>query len=96
MNRTLNEHVRSMRLHVGLSKNFWADAVNTTDYLINQGSFVPMEFRIPEEVWSGIEVKFSHLKVFYCVSYIHIDSNVHSKLDAKSKISFFIFYYWLW
>ena len=49
-----------------------------------------MEFKIPEKVWSGKEVKFSHLKVFGCVSYVHIDSDVRSKLDAKSKIYFFI------
>ena len=47
-----------------------------------------MEFRLPEEVWSGKEVKFSHLKVFGCVSYVHIDSDARSKLDAKSKIFF--------
>ena len=35
MNRTLNEHARSMRLHVGLPKTFWADAVSTATYLIN-------------------------------------------------------------
>ena len=37
-------------------------------------------------------VKFSHLKVFGYVSYVHIDSDAHSKLDAKSKICFFISY----
>ena len=51
-----------------------------------------MEFKLPEEVWSGKEVKFSHLKVFSCVSYVHIDSDARSKLDAKSKICFFIGY----
>ncbi|RVW12059.1 Retrovirus-related Pol polyprotein from transposon TNT 1-94 [Vitis vinifera] len=61
-------------------------------YLINRGPSVPMEFRLPEEVWSGKEVKFSHLKVFGCVSYVHIDSDARSKLDAKSKICFFIGY----
>ncbi|RVX10708.1 Retrovirus-related Pol polyprotein from transposon TNT 1-94 [Vitis vinifera] len=50
MNRTLNERARSMRLHVGLPKTFWADAVSTTAYLINRGPSVPMEFRLPEEV----------------------------------------------
>ena len=45
-----------------------------------------MEFKLPEEVWSGKEVKFSHLKVFGCVSYVHIDSNARSKLDAKSMV----------
>ena len=64
MNRTLNECVRSMRLHVGLSKTFWADAVNTAAYLVNRGPSIPMEFRLPKEVWTGKEVKFSHLKFF--------------------------------
>ena len=90
MNRTLNERARSMRLHVGLPKTFWADAVSTAAYLINRGPSVPMEFRLPEEVWSGKEIKFSHLKVFGCVSYVHIDFDARSKLDAKSKICFFI------
>ena len=49
-----------------------------------------MEFKIPKEVCSNKEVKFSHLKVFGCVSYVHIDSNAHNKLDAKSKICFFL------
>ena len=51
-----------------------------------------MEFRLLEKVWSGKEVKFSHLKVFGCISYIYVDSDAHSKLDAKSKICFFIGY----
>ena len=65
MNRTLNERARSMRLHVGLPKTFWADAISTAAYLINRGLLVPMEFRLPEEVWSDKKVKFSHLKVFW-------------------------------
>ncbi|RVW99366.1 Retrovirus-related Pol polyprotein from transposon TNT 1-94 [Vitis vinifera] len=56
MNRTLNERARSMRLHVGLPKTFWTDAVSIAAYLINRGPSVPMEFRLPEEVWSGKEV----------------------------------------
>ena len=35
MNRTLNERARSIRLHAGLPKTFWADAVSTAAYLIN-------------------------------------------------------------
>ena len=49
-----------------------------------------MEFKIPKEVWSRKEVKFSHLNFFGCISYVHIDSNGRSKLDAKSKICFFL------
>ena len=92
MNKTLNERARSMRLHAGLPKTSWADVIIHVAYLINCGPSIPMEFRLPEEIWSGKEVKFSHLKVFCCVSYVHIDSVAHSKLDAKSKICFFIDY----
>ena len=92
MNRTLNERARSMRLHAGLPKTFWADTINIAAYLINQGPSIPMEFRLPKEVWSGEEVKLSNLKVFYCISYVHIDFDTCSKLDAKSKICFFIGY----
>ena len=36
MNITLNERARSMRLHAGLPKKFWVDAVSITAYLINR------------------------------------------------------------
>ena len=81
-----------MRLHARLPQTFWADAINTVVYLINRSPLVPMEFRLLKEVWNGKEVKFSHLKVFGCVSYVHIDFDARSKLDAKSKICFFIGY----
>jgi transposase InsO family protein len=92
MNKTINERARSMRLHSGLPQTFWADAVHTAVYLINRGPSVPLEFRLPEEVWRGKEVQLSHLKVFRCVSYVHIDSDARNKLDAKSKKCFFIGY----
>ena len=81
-----------MRLHSGLPKMFWADAVNTAVYLINHGPSVPLKHRLPEEVWSGREVSLNHLKVFGCVSYVHIESNDSSKLDAKARKCFFIGY----
>ena len=90
--RMQNSQARSMRLHAGLSKTFWADAVNTAVYLINRGPSAPIEFRLLKEVWNDKEVKFSHLKVFGCVSYVHIDFDARSKLDAKSKICFLIGY----
>ena len=64
MNRTLNERARSMRLHAGLPKTFWADAISIATYLINRGPSIPIEFKLPKEVWSGKEANFFHLKVF--------------------------------
>ncbi|KAL5822188.1 hypothetical protein ACOSQ3_024070 [Xanthoceras sorbifolium] len=92
MNRTLNERARSIRLHAGLPKMLWAEAVNTAAYLINRGPSVPLDGGIPEEVWSGKEVNISHLRVFGCISYVHIDSAERSKLDAKSNKCVFVGY----
>ncbi|KAL5754948.1 hypothetical protein ACOSP7_023168 [Xanthoceras sorbifolium] len=92
MNRTLNERARSMRLHAGLPKMLWAEAVNTAAYLINRGPSVPLDGGILEEVWSGKEVNISHLRVFGCISYVHIDSAKRSKLDAKSNKCVFVGY----
>ncbi|KAL2248336.1 UNVERIFIED_CONTAM: Retrovirus-related Pol polyprotein from transposon TNT 1-94 [Sesamum indicum] len=82
MNRTLNERARCMRLKSGLPKMFWADAVNTAAFLINRGPSVPLNNRIPEEVWSGKKVDLSFLCTFGCSAYILNDDR--TKLDAKS------------
>ena len=92
MNRTLNERARSMRIHAGLPKMFWAEAVNTAAYLINRGPSIPLDGKIPKEVWSGKEVNLSHLRVFGCISYVHIDSTERSKLDCKSNKCVFVGY----
>ena len=92
MNRTINEHARSMRLHSKLPKAFWVDAVNTIVYLINHGPLVLLEYKLPEQIWSEKEVRLTHLKVFGCVSYVHDESNDHSKQDAKTIMCFFIGY----
>ncbi|KAE8711156.1 Villin-2 [Hibiscus syriacus] len=92
MNRNLNECARSMRIHVGLPKFLWAEAINTAAYLINRGPSVPLDGRIPEEVWSKKEINLSHLRVFGCISYVHIDSTERSKLDVKSNKCTFVGY----
>ena len=92
MNKTLNERARSMRLYAGLPKTFWVDAISTAAYLINRGPSVPLNGELSEEVWTSKEVTLLHLRVFGCVSYVHVDSNDRDKLDPKSRKYFFIGY----
>ena len=92
MNRILNEHARSMRIHCGLPKTLWVDAVSTTAYLINRGPSVPLGFKIPEEVWTTKELKDSHLRTFGCTAYVHIDPEKIDKLDAKAVKCYIIGY----
>ena len=91
-----------MRLHAGLPKTFWADAVNTVVYLINRSPSAPLDGGLPEETWTGKEVNLAHLRVFGCTSYVHIDAEHRNKLDAKSRRYTFIGYgqnnfgFWFW
>ena len=50
MNKTLNEHVKSMRIHAGLPKMFWAKVVSIATYLINHEPLVPFGEKLPKEV----------------------------------------------
>ena len=92
MTRTINECAKSMRLYFGLPKVSWSDVVNSPIYLINHVPSAPLEYRLIEEVWSRKEKKLAHLKVFGCVSYIHVESIDRCKLDAKARRCFFIGY----
>jgi len=56
INRTILKRARSMRIHVGLPKQFWTDAVNTAVYLINRGPSIPLNCGILEEAWTSKEV----------------------------------------
>ena len=89
MNRTMNKSTRSMRLHAGLPKMFWVEVVNIATYLINRSPSTPLDFKLPEEVWSGKKVNLSYLKVFGCAAYVHIDSTTKGKLNTRSKKYFF-------
>jgi hypothetical protein len=84
MNRIVNEWARSMRLHVGLPTALWSNIVSTVVYLIHRGPSGPLKYIIPGEVWSRKEVNISCLKVFGYLSYVHIHSYTHRKVDAKS------------
>ena len=53
---------------------------------------MPQGEKLLEEVWSSKEANFSHLRVFGCISYVHIDSFERSKLAAKSKKCAFVGY----
>ena len=60
--------------------------------MINRGPSVPLNGELPEEAWTGKEATLLHLRVFGCVSYVHVDSNDRDKLDLKSRKYFFIKY----
>ena len=89
MNRTIADKIRCMLTETGMEKKFWAEAALTAVYLINMSPNVSLRFQIPEEVWSGSKVDYSHLRRFGCVAYVH---RTIEKLGPRAVKGFFVGY----
>lgn len=81
MNRILNERVKGMRLHLELPKTFWPYLIYAMAYLII--------LKLLEEAQIVKKVCLSHLKMFYCLSYVHIDDNEKYKLYTIKEMLFY-------
>ena len=92
MNRTIIERVRCMLRMAKLPKSFWSEAIRTACYLINRFLSAPLNFHIPEKIWSGRDVSYSYLRVFGCKAFAHIPKEQRSKLDDKSTPCMFVGY----
>ncbi|CAD6249656.1 unnamed protein product [Miscanthus lutarioriparius] len=54
--------------------HFWAEAANTSCYLINRSPSIPLNKKTLIEVWFGIPADYSQLRVFGCIAYAHVDN----------------------
>ena len=89
MNRTLLEKARCMLSNAGLSKDFWAEAVSTACFLVNRSPSTAIEFKTPEEVWSGKPANYSNLRIFGCSAYMHVSEG---KLEPRARKCIFLGY----
>ena len=86
------EKSRSMLSDAELGQEFWAEAVGTTCYLVNQSPSSTLDDKTPHEVWFGKKPSLKHLRVFGCDAYVHVPKENRSKLDKKAKKCIFISY----
>lgn len=89
LNRTILEKVRSLLSETGLGEEFWAEASSTVVYMINRTPFIPLELKVPEEVWSGRAPEYDHMRRFGCLVYYHVDQG---KLKPRAKKGVFMGY----
>jgi hypothetical protein len=68
----------------------WTEAANAAFYLINRSPNSAIDFKIPEEVWTGKPFDYSNLGIFGCPAYAHVNNG---KLVPRAKKMHF---YWLW
>lgn len=89
MNSTIMDKVRSMLSETGLQPEFWAEATSTAVYLINRTPGSSIDFKLPEERWTGGKVDLSHLRRFGCSAYVH---RVQEKTSPRAVKGVFVGY----
>ena len=92
-NRTLMESARAM-LHskAKLPESLWAEAVNTTVYVLNRTAATVVKGKTPIELFEGKRKPIDHLRIFGTECYVHTPAHQRSKLDKKAKKGFLVGY----
>ena len=85
MNRTLVEAVRSMLIGAKLPKKCWGESLSTAVYLKNCSPSKAVVGMTSFEAWNDYKPDVSHLRVFGCTVYAHIEKDERSKLDLKAR-----------
>jgi len=52
--------------------------------MINRSPSVPLGFDIPERIWSGHDISYSHWKVFGCKALAYVNKEHRQKIDDKA------------
>ena len=76
-----------------LPKTFWADAVNTSCYIMNRVHIRPILNKTPYELYFGRKPNISHFHVFGCKCFVHNNGKDNlDKFDPKSDEAWFLGY----
>lgn len=101
-NRTILDKARCLIFQANMDKSFWEEAVSTSIYLTNRTltSTLP-ENKVPAEIWYGHKPDLFKIRIFGCLSYVHIPAeNRKNKLDKRSQKMYLVGYtnngYRLW
>jgi len=78
--RTIMEATRAMLHDQGLPKFLWGEVANTVVYVQNRCPHQALDFKTPEEVFTG------------CPVYLHVPKEKRNKLDASRKKGMFMGY----
>ena len=91
-NRTIMEATCAMIYDQGLPKFLWGEAANTTVYVQNRSLHQALDFKTPEEFFTGKKPHVSHFRIFDCPVYFHVPKWKKNKLEASRKKGIFVSY----
>lgn len=91
-NRTLVEMARCMMIEANIAPGFWAEAINTANYIRNRCKSSSVGGKIPYELWTGRKPIVTYFKTFGCIGYA-LDKKIgKGKFDPRSKECVFVGY----
>lgn len=91
-NRTLMDMARCLLIESGLPPSFWAEAVNTANYLRNLCPSNGLHGKTPYELWKGNKPNINHLRIFGSKVYCLNRNPSRGKLEPRSREGRFIGY----
>jgi len=91
-NRTLQEMARTMLNESNVKEYFWAEAINTSCYILNRVSIRKVLNKTPYELWKNIKPSISYFHIFGCYCYILNNKEKLGKFDPKSDKAIFLGY----
>ena len=74
-NRFLSERITVMLDESGLSKGFWGDCLASLVHVWNRCPTEAVKNATPYELWHGCKPDVSHLQVWGCTAYVHVQKD---------------------
>jgi transposase InsO family protein len=90
-NQTVKGMMRCMLRNAGLPITFWAEAVQTANYILNRTPKTALDGRTPYELWnSRPPAKIRHFRVFGCTAFVF--NHLHRSSDSRGVKHIFLGY----
>ncbi|CAL8151775.1 unnamed protein product [Prunus armeniaca] len=91
-NRDLLEKTRSLMFQMNVPKKLWSQVVLTAAYLINRLPSRILGSKSPLEILKNRKIDLSHLRVFGCLCFVHVQATQRDKFDPRATRSAFLGY----
>jgi len=91
-NRMIMEMARCLLHENELPKKFWAEATNSTFFLLNKLPTKYLQKKTPFEAWYGYKPELFNLEIFGCLCLSYIPRVNRDKLENKAKPGIFVGY----
>ena len=92
-NRTLDDMIRTMLIASGLPRNSWAEALNTSCYIVNRCMIGPILNITPSKLFKRRKPNIMHLRSFGRKCFVHNNGkDALGKFDPGSDEAIFLGY----